>query len=90
MKQSVLLLWNLEKEPGKSLSRIDNFVEMKTLPKVFYIFNALPIKSSVSFLIEMEKKNLKFTEKIHKGPLIAKANLSKKNLLEPSYFLISG
>lgn len=89
VKQSVLLLWDLEKEPGKSLSRRDNFVEMETLPKMIYIFNTLPIKSSMSFFIEMERKIIKFTWKIHKRPLIAKANLSKKNLLEPSYFLIS-
>ena len=56
VKQTVLLLWNLEKEPGKSLSRRDNFVEMETLPKIIYIFNTLPIKSSMSFFIEMEKK----------------------------------
>jgi hypothetical protein len=58
---------------------------MAILRKAIYLFNAVPIKITVTFITDIEKSTLMFIWK-HKILQTAKAVLSKKAMLEVSQY----
>jgi hypothetical protein len=52
---------------------------MATLPKLFYMFNAIPIKTPMAFITEIEKSTPKFIWKYRRLGIVKAIQCKKSN-----------